>query len=485
MKGIVSNIFKNYPLTRTFPCQLAFLLILLTLSGFSQEKKRIDILQADYMEYNELKKANALVGNVQLKHNEALMWCDSAYSYTYTNRVDAFGSVHINQGDTINLYSNKIIYNGDTGLATATDNVILKNKSTTLYTDSLDYDMNNNIGFYNNYGKIVDSTNVLTSKIGQYYIDEDLIYFHKEVEAMNENYSLKSDTLKYNTVTGRIYILGPTTIKDSLNTIYAEDGWYDSESGHSELLKNPFVSNKTQSLKGDYIEYNRENGDGTAFGSIVITDTENQVVVKGNKTIFNENLEVALVTDSALMILYAEGEDSLYLHADTIKTIPDTIGNYKIIQAYWGIKFYRKDVQGLCDSLVYYSKDSTIQLYRNPVLWSENRQLTANNIAIQLNSGKPDEIYLNNNSFIILQRDSTLFDQIKGRNMIGYIRDNALYKIDVDGNGQTLYYTDDDDGIIGLNSAESSKITIIFEDEAISRIAFQSDIEGVLNPISR
>lgn len=463
-----------------------FVLFFLLFPGYSfgQEKKRVDIEQADYLEADENIAPNAqrLVGNVRIRHQDVLMWCDSAYTYTGTNRVDAFGNVRINQGDTMNLYARKIYYNGDIREAMAYQNVRLENKSTTLFTDTLQYDMAANIGYYEDNGKIVDSTNILTSVIGKYFLDNDLVHFYQNVEAYNDNYTLTSDTLFYNTETGRLFIVGPTTIRDSSNTLYAEDGWYDTKTGEAELLKNPLVYNETQQLKANYIKYNEADGNGKALGNVHMEDFENKVIVTGNTSDYNDKLEIATVTDSALFMMYSES-DTLFLHADTLRTVPDTIDGEKIILAYYGTRFYRNDLQGVCDSLVYFTKDSVVQLYNNPVIWSEAHQLSADQIEMKQNTDSPDELHLRNNGFIISKLDSGRFDQIKGKLMTGFVINNELNRINVDGNGQTLYYARQDEEIIGLNRVESSRISIRFREGKIFGISFFQNPEGVLKPL--
>ncbi|MFW6290502.1 MAG: OstA-like protein, partial [Mariniphaga sp.] len=340
-------------------------------TGFSQERKRVVIEQADYWEADEkiAPGAQRLIGDVRIRHENVLMWADSAYTYTGNNRVDAFGNVRINQGDTLNLYASKIIYNGDADHARAYQNVRLINKTTTLFTDTLDYDLATKIGYYEQGGKIVDSLNTLTSVEARYFTETDVVHFYRNVQAFNENYNLTSDTLLYNTKTGRAFIVGPTTIKDSLNTIYAEEGWYDTETGEAELLKNPQVYSKTQHLKAGYIKYNEADGNGRALGNVRMEDIENEIIVSGNTALYNDQLEVATVTDSALFMMYSE-KDTLFLHADTLRTMPDTIPDEKLVKAYYGTRFFRTDIQGTCDSLIYFTKDSVVQLYKNPVIWS-------------------------------------------------------------------------------------------------------------------
>ena len=451
-----------------------------------KEKKKIDIERAISFEFNDKIVANAqrIIGDVQIRHNNIVMWCDSAWSYTNKNMVDAFGHVHILKDDTLNLYADFINYDGDRKFAKARRNVKLENKGTTLVTDSLDFNMTLNVGYYDYFGTITDSTNVLTSLIGQYFTQTDLVHFKKDVVATTEKYRMFSDTLIYKVAEKIAYIVGPTTIEDDSTTLYTENGFYNTVSGETQMLKHPKITSRKNKVLADSIFYNKTLGDGSAFGNVHIEDFENRMIVEGNKVFFNEAAGTSMVTDSALYIQYSE-KDSLFLHADTLRVMPDTTGvDVKLVKAYYKVKFFRDDMQGKCDSLVYWQKDSTIQLFNEPVIWTNGNQLTAKYIEMIKNSDKPDEVRMKNDAFIIaMEEDSLRFNQIKGRNMTGYIRNNELYKILVDGNGQSLYYARDKDGLIGLNKAESSSITISMEKNKVKRIAFISNPEGVLNPI--
>ncbi len=479
-----SNVFHIVPNFRNVKWKLLVLLFLVSFSSFSQEKKRIEIIRAGSLEASEQIASNAqrLVDSVLISHKNILMWCDSAYTYTGTNRVDAFGRVHIKQDDTLHLYANKVFYDGDISFARAWGNVKLINKSTTIYTDTLDYDLAANISYYNDKGKIIDSTTTITSQIGRYHVNDDILHLFKDVVAVNEKFTMNSDSVSYNTETKRIFINGPTTIRDSANTLYAENGWYDSNTGEAELLKNPIISNETQNIAANYIRYNKENKSGKALGSVKITDLENSSIITGNIAEYNDFLETALVTDSAVYMNYNE-KDTLFLHADTLRTMPDTVPDEKIVFGYHKVRFFRTDLQGLCDSMVYFTRDSLIQLYKSPVIWSDIHQLTADLIEMKQFQNAPDELHLTKNSFIISKQDSNMYDQIKGKEMVGYIINNKLNNIEVDGNGQTLYYAREKEQIIGLNRAESSKISIRFREGKIYTISFLSAPEGVLKPL--
>jgi len=432
---------------------------------------------------SSIANAQRLLDNVIIQHENILMYCDSAYTYEGSNRVDAFGHVHINQGDTLHLYARKVFYDGDRSFAQAIHDVRLEKKEITLYTDTLDYDMNLNIGYYDCSGKIVDSTNILTSKVGQYYLNDDVVHFTDSVVGFNGKYTLNSEDITYNTKTEIIYFSSATTIQDSSNTLYAEDGWYNTLNGDADLNKAPRIYNDTQFLKAKQITFNKTTGDTHALGNVFLEDYENQSIVQGQKVDYNEQTEIALVTDSAVFISYNQ-TDSLFLHADTLRTMPDTVKGENIVNAYYGVRFYRNDIQGVCDSMIYFTKDSLVELHNNPVLWSGIQQLSAENIKMIQHTNAPDELRLYNNSFIISEQDTGMFDQIKGKNMVGYVKNGQLDYIDVDGNGQTLYYAREKEEIIGLNRAESSNISIRFKEGKVYRIIFKKQPEGELIPLT-
>ncbi|MDA3817408.1 MAG: organic solvent tolerance protein OstA [Prolixibacteraceae bacterium] len=454
---------------------------------FSQEKtkKVINIEHADVLRSNQGTKENIrrLIGNVELSHKNILMFCDSVWFYSEKNMVDAFSNVHIISNDTVHIKADFINYNGETEIAHARRNVELTDPSITLTTDSLDFDMKTDIGYYEDGGKIVDSTNTLTSIIGRYYSQKNEVFFTNSVKLVNDDYQMFTDTMTYNTNTETATFSGETTILGDSTNIYSTDGWFNTQTNETSLGKNSTIRRGNTQIQANNLFYNDTKNEGYASGSVIINDFANNMIVMGNKAEYDDFDEYALVTDSAVWVQYYE-EDSLFLHADTLYTIPDTSAvDAKLLITYHDVRFYRKDIQGLGDSLVYYTKDSTIQLFNDPVLWSMENQMTADFIEFKNNTTKPSEVYLTNNSFIIQEVDSSKHNQIKGKDMVGYIRDQQLYQIDVNGNGQSIYYPADDKELIGVNKAESSNIVIYLSENRINRITFKGNPTGVMNPL--
>jgi len=463
---------------------LFFLLSLITTNLlFSQETKQIEILNSDYMEYVETTDGNAIkyIGDVIFKQDEAIMHCDSAYFYPDDNYVNAYHNIHVVQGDTLHLYGDYLKYLGNQKLAQVRDDVLLIDQETTLETDNLDFNLRDNIGYYFDGGHIVNGDNNLTSRMGYYYSREKLFYFRDSVVIINPDYDILSDTLKYNTVSEVAYFLGPTEIISEENYIYCENGWYDTKLNIAQFNKNAYLDTKGQLLQGDSLYYERETGLGLAFENVELYDSARQIILKGKYAIYLENPEYALLTDSA-QFMQLDSHDTLFVHADTLESSMDSTQQFKILKAYRKVKMFRTDMQAKCDSMVYLESDSVFQLFFEPVIWSGENQLTAEHMDLHLANNSMDYIDLKSTSFIISKEDSIRYNQIKGRNMKGYFRNNKLYKIDVKGNGQTLYFPKDQEDLIGINRAESTDITIYLKESKIDRIKLILAPEATLFP---
>ena len=314
--------------TNWFKYIIAQLLIVVSLTMHAQNSKRIEILNANSIEFDENigKDVKRLIGDVQFKHGNALMFCDSAYLNSRTNILQAFSNVHINQNDSIDLYGDFLNYNGNTKLAKVRQNVRLLHNNSILKTDSLDFDRTTNIAHYFSWGYLNDQDNDLKSLNGYYYSDTKDYYAVDSVTLTNPDYVIYSDSLRYNTGSDISYFYGPTEIISDSNYIYCEFGWYDTYKNLARVSKNSFIQNKEKKLIGDSIFYDRNISFGEAFSNVSILDTSAQILITGNYANYYENPDRAYVTDSALMTKYGGG-DTLFLHADTLKlyTILDSL----------------------------------------------------------------------------------------------------------------------------------------------------------------
>jgi lipopolysaccharide export system protein LptA len=459
------------------------LFLMLPLFSFSQKTTKIDLVNANSLEFDKSigEDVKRLIGNVILLHEGTYMYCDSAYLYSESNSLDAFGNVKITSS-SVNITSDILLYDGNTKVAQLDRNVKMTDDKMVLTTDHLTYNTSTNIGNYTTGGKITDPENVLTSKIGYYYANDKQFFFKKDVVLVNPQYTMKSDTLMYNTETEISYFYGPTTIVSKENLIYCENGWYDTKNDIAQFNKNAYFSNKEQKLNGDSLFYDRKLGFGKAFNNITVTDTIQDITLKGNYAEYYDKEGKTMITKKALLIQNIDG-DSLFLHADTLKAFFDTTGAGKTLYAYNHAKFFKSDMQGLSDSIIYSFKDSTIFMYTRPMLWSDVNQLSADTILIYLSNNKVKQINLYASSFIIIKDDSTRFNQVKGKDLVGHFIDNELRKINVYGNSETHYYIrDEKNKLVGVNKATSENLLIFVNDNEIKSITFLSKPEAILYP---
>ncbi len=456
-----------------------------------QKKKtrRIEILHADLWEVDEKtdKDLQQLQGNVRLRHNEVNMSCDSAYYYQNKNQVKAFGKIHIEQGDTLHLYGDYLFYDGATEFAFVEGNVELIDKETHLFTSAVTYDFNIEVANYNNWGRIINGDNTLSSMIGIYYVSRDLFHFKDSVKIVNPDYIMTADTMDYNTESETALFKGPSELTGDSLYMYCERGWYDTKNDITRIWKNALIDNKQQIVRGDSLYYERNTGFGESFGNMSITDTTDNIIVRGQYAWYYREPERFLVTDSAMFIQVSEG-DSLFLHADTISAATvfsdSSAVGYRLMNAYYGCRIFSNDLQAKCDSLSYSFQDSVIRLYVDPVIWSEENQLTSDSMAIFTKNRKADRMELYNSAFVASQVDTMRFNQTRGRSLTGYFRDNELYKISITGNGESIYYLVDNDEIVGVNKAKCASMEIFVDNGKIIEIYEYQAPEGVIDPPS-
>jgi lipopolysaccharide export system protein LptA len=457
-------------------------LILTDVALHAQAPRQVE-QQAKYMEYDQNIAGGAfrLIREVVFKHEGAVMYCDSAYFYPDVNSLDAYNHVHVIQGDTVDLFGDFLHYDGNTRLAQVRRNVRLIGKNTKLITQALDFDLGRNIGYYKAHADIESNENNLSSREGYYYSVQQMYYFRDSVILRNPDYTIYSDTLQYQTNTRVAYFFGPTEIVGDSSYIYCENGWYNTETNKSMLKKKALVRNKKQTIHGDSLYYERETGYGEGFRNIELFDEEQNVILRGNHALINQKENRALLTDSAQFI-YITKDDSVFVHADTLRTMPDSAGRRQL-KAYYKVRLFKSNLQGKCDSLFYSTSDSILRLYNQPVLWSGGNQLSSEYVEIWTKNKQLDQLHMQRLAFIINQEDTARFNQIKGKTMICYFKNNELYRITVNGNGETVYYAKDKNQLIGVNVAQSSDLVITVKQNKPNDILFITKPTGVLYPL--
>lgn len=430
------------------------------------------------------KKEEVIVGNVVFEHEGAMIYSDTAVIDVKMNIVRIRGNAHVWINDTVSLYGDKIIYDGNTKIADVLGNVRLVDGSKTLYTKHLIFDRNTNLAYYPDKGKVVDGDNTIVSKIGYYFTDVKDFFFKTDVVVTNPDFVMTTDTLFYNTDNKLVKIVGPTEFrsKDG-DTTYSERGWYDTNTDIAKLKRNVYVGTDTQVLTADSVYYERNRDFAQGFRDVLLQDTVEKILLYSEFVEYCKSDGYGLAYDKILVVnVDKDTNDSLFMHCDTLRWTFDADNKTKLAKAYYHTKFYRSDFQGVCDSMVYSGIDSTLVLYMDPVLWSDKNQITADSIKTFF-SGQVDSTYLYNTAFVVSQYDIDDFNQIKGRLIKGYFRNNDLDRIMVLGNAETLYYIDDEDStLVGINKTQASRLKVTLKDREISKLTFYDKPDGGIYP---
>lgn len=455
----------------------------------------IEMQGADKLIYNE--KTNAaqrLIGNVRVKHENTMMYCDSAWFYVDANILKAFGRIHVKQGDTLNLYGDSLHFDGNTKTGKLRGHIRLVEQDMHLETDSIEFNTEEGCAWYSNWGTItsVKNKNVLRSKKGEYRSSTKELFFKDSVTLKNPEYEMYGDTLKYMPETSTAYFLGPTVIRGKDLLIYTDKGWYNTKTEKSLLTGRSYVVFETNYIKGDTILYDRKTGKGEAHGYFEAIDTVNKGILSGEYGIFDQEKGSMMTTGKALLTMIFE-KDSLFLHADTLRGYKSEEAGGNKTFAYYNVRFFKSDLQGKCDSLVYNESDSLMRMYKDPILWNEENQLSADYMQLLLVENKVKQITLLNNCFISSKADTVGFNQIKGKTILGKFKNDELEYIEVTGNGESVYYAGEDKSAndslpkkyTGMNKLECSSILIYIENSEISRINFVEKPTAVFYPIDK
>lgn len=543
------------------------------------------------------------------EHDGSTLAADSADVNFESNVFDAFGHVVITQPSGTVIYSDLLNYNGDTKLAILTRNVRLIDKDAVLTTPVLTYNMGTRVGTYTGGGKIVNGRNVLTSKNGYYFESTRDAYFRYNVVLTTPDALIKTDTLRYNATSKIAYFYGPTNIYGKDDTLYTENGTYNTSNDQARFGKNNLYTQGTKSLKGDSLFYDRNAGFGRAIGNITFIDTAENAELRGGVGVYRKSDESILVTKNPYVVIITESDsskvDSIWYTADTlfskvvftrdikpyrkdelktdtelsapepaavvrppagaalaapgdslalaapvvqdtskkadpavtdkkaapppgskvktaaaaVKTsrpnavkkpgvtplksaakdtgkvapltqadsIPPDTAKSRIIIAYHNAKIFKSDLQARADSMFFSYSDSTVRCYFNPILWAQGSQLTGDTIYLQMKDKKLNNMLLQHNSFIVNSEDedSTKFNQIKGKVITGYFRDNKLNQLFVDGNAESVYYVKDDSAYVGLNHQISSRIKMNFADGKLRGINFIRAVQASTKPMDK
>ncbi len=468
---------------RMTPQPLTLMILLLVISNLAVGQTKLEIVQAGTLAGDRTGGRNwqYLTEKVILKQENTLLYCDSALLDKGRNDTRMYGNVRI-LGDSADLRCDSLYYQGNTKKARAYSNVVLEDGGLILRTQRLQWDRKNQVAYYLTEGFIEDGEKDLYSKQGRYYLDRGEMFFRDSVRLDHPSYRMESDTLYYNTATDIAYFYGPTYIFNEESTIYCENGWYDTRADQAQFKENAILTNETAQLRGDSLFYDRIAGVGRGFCQVELKDTAEGIRIFGDYGTYFEPEKRGKLWGMPTAALDFGG-DSMYVHADTLMWSTDSTESSRL-SSFSYTRFFQASMQGQCDSLYYTELDSLIYMYRDPIMWSDRNQITADSIRVKMLGGRLDSMFLDRKAMIVAQEDSLMYQQIKGKRMVGLFNEKELYRLNVMGNGQSIYFVLEDDGdLVGINITECSDMHIYLRDNDIHSISFINKPASDLVPV--
>ncbi len=481
--------------------------------------KQIDILRAD--RYNAVKVDSAtnlisLGGNVLVRQEKTLFYADSIVLNSVQNTLEAFVNVHINDADSVHTYAQYLKYLGKEKKAYLKKKVKLTDGKGVLTTEDLEYDVTIKIGIYHNGGKLVDKKTVLTSKEGYYYGDTKDMLFYKGVKLVNPEYTINTDTLQYNTNTNIATFTSPTVIHNEKRTITTKDGFFDTKNKKGVLHQRSFIDDSTYTFTANDMAFDDSTGLGEFSGNAVYKskDTAQGYDLIANNIKTNNKKSVFLATQKPLLLI-KQGLDSIYITADTLYSarLSDLIKtrnvpairdssirkdssaidknksdstNDKFIEAFYHVRIYSDSLQAVGDSLFYSLQDSVFRLFKDPIVWAKDNQISGDTLYLFTQNKKPERLFVYENAMALNKADSSsnYYNQLKGTSINALFIDGQINFMRAKGNAENVYYgLDDFKRFTGVNKSSAEMIDISFLDNKPQKVIFRNNLEGNAYPM--
>ncbi len=432
-----------------------------------------------------------LAREVRAEHEGMVLYCDSALLNTQRNDFTAYSAIEIVLSDTTFVYGHELYYDGNTRqLDIWDDTVLFIDGSTILYTDHLHYDRNANMASYNTWGLTIHGVDTMESTVGVYDANLKEIHVYDRVELRDSASRLLTDTLHYQVNNHLAFFHTPTRIYSDSSMLYSSHGSYDTQRRYALSTKESYIKYGGQSLWCDTLHYYENEQYGRALSQVHIYDSANNVSCYGQYGETDQRKRMSFVTDSALVV-YAQEEDTLFMHADTIRVCNTDEREVQYIQAYRCVRLYRADVQAVCDSMHFLVPDSLLYLHGNPVLWQSSQQCSADTILLHTTDGGIRQADLNGHCFITEQVDSEKYNQVKGADARVYFHDNEPTYADILGNAEMVYYITEEQGVpkrqtlIGVNVGVGSDMRLYFSDRKPTKVVTYTNPDMYTYPLSK
>ena len=459
------------------------------------------VIYSDTLRYNGISKTSLLTGEVILDSRGKRLNTDRLlYDLNEERATFTTGGKLVDEISTLDaLYGT---YDVNIEEALFRYNVQYQDTSILVITDSILYDYQlSKIRFLGPTNIYQDSTTIY-NEAGIYDTEIDKAVLSENVQISTQERLIKAGLLVYDgkADTYDMY-LDPVIIEPDGSEARGDSIIYNARTEILQLLTNASYISEDQDVQADEIVYDLKNDTYTTTGrsqvvdegSAIEADTilktdDGQTFAMGELVILQDTASGSTILCQAIestenghkaysiggqpLLIYELGDsDSLLLRADTLFTVQTDTTDFFIADGDVSIK--KGPISGRSDELIYDKVDSLITMYRDPIMWSDSTQLTADTIVMTMVNDNIESLDLVSNAFIVEQDSDDAYNQVNGDRIDCSIAGEVLENATVVSSAQMIYFVrDENQELKGVNKTQSSSMFFLFADNEIKSVKF-------------
>lgn len=485
-------------------------------------------VRSDYMRYSGSNSTALMKGAVSIVDGNNSLFTEEV-TYNLRTKIGKYtqGGTLSTEGTTVNSKVGN--YSGYSQQAWFRDSVVVSHPDYTIESKELSYLIKSKTVKLLDESVVTTASSTIWSKSGTYNAKTKQAVFNARTTVESDGQIIIGNVLWFNDSTGQGRAKGDVYVIDTKNEtkLTAPEVEYNRQTGFGKAIGGVRIESEggRNILNAQETEYNKKTGYAIARVRVSVEDTAQKSRLLAGVVKYNEFTSFMLATEKPKLLTLADG-DSLFMRADTmfslrirdldkLKWVPEVRnGKKEKVQPYgysllfadstWrsenpdsaepkmiianrNIRLFSDSMQAVCDSLSYSQQDSTFRLYKNPVMWSRNQQAVADTVFLLTSDNALREAQLRRNALLVNPTGyEDMMDQVSGVNIDAFFENNALQKVQVDQNAESIYYAKDEEGaFIGLNRAESAEMQVYFHEKEVDHIVFLTDPKGKFIPIDQ
>ena len=454
-----------------------FFIFYLFLGQLALGQTSIEILKAGSIERNpEISEANRLLGGVKLGFEDAVLFCDSAYRYD-DGVFEVFSNVRVKQkkgGGT--LHAEYAVLNPETEIVTISKGVSFSHDGMTLECPEIFYGMDNKVVSFYQKATIFDGEKNMISDRGAYYSESEKLHAGGDVILTQEADTITSDSLSIHRKKDILMLYRKSKIIIDGSTIECTSGEYNNDKDRGWFAGNASIDQSMGYLAGDSIYINQKKDIGRAWGNVIAKDSSRTMTITGTYANKEDGVET-IWGDSTQRVVATniEGNDTLVLISDKLTQ------EEELMYSTGDVSFQQGDFSGTGDSLSW--ADEVVWLLGDPVVWAKENKLEGDSVKMLVTDNQPQKMSLLSNAIVSSEVNDSLANVITGKVLDAFFSEGELSRVEIRGNGDVIYYSEEESGDIIRNTATCSNINMTFKEGEVYSVTLINRPEGKLEQL--